>query len=366
MRGDIVRVGVVGLEPDRSWAARAHLPALRASSEFVLSGVANSSFESATRAAEATGIPRAFESVAEMAVSPEIDLIAVTVKVPHHAAVVQTAIAAGKHVYCEWPLGNGLAEAERLTQIAKEKGVLAVVGTQAVLSPEVEELTKLIEDGFIGEVLSTTIVARGGGWGGTIANERTDGYLLDRQFGATMLTIPFGHTVAALIKVLGNIDRVSSVLSTRRTTAMAADTKATLPVTAPDQVLVSGILANGAPVSMHYRGGMPRDGQGFLWEINGTEGDLRLTAPFGHLQLAPLSLTGVNGQEKAFQTLKVNLSEKDRKFENSGQRNVSRVYAAMVKDLRDGSHTAPTFEDGLTIHRVIAAVEDAAQQSRNI
>ena len=264
MRGDIVRVGVVGLEPGRSWAARAHLPALRAlSNDFVLSGVANSTFESATRAAEATEIPRAFESVAKMAASPEIDLIAVTVKVPHHASVVQTALASGKHVYCEWPLGNGLAEAEQLTQIAERSGVLAVVGTQAVLSPEVEELARLIEDGFIGEVLSTTIVARGGGWGGTIANERTDAYLLDPQFGATMLSIPFGHTVAASIKVLGDFDRVSSVLSTRRTTATAADTKASFPVTAPDQVLVSGILANGAPVSMHYRGGMPRDGQGF-------------------------------------------------------------------------------------------------------
>jgi hypothetical protein len=33
---------------------------------------------------------------------------------------------------------------------------------------------------------------------------------------------------------------------------------------------VSGVLTNGAPVSIHYRGGMARDGDGLLWEINGT------------------------------------------------------------------------------------------------
>jgi predicted dehydrogenase len=37
---------------------------------------------------------------------PGIDVGAVTVKVPHHREFVSAALAAGKAVYCEWPLGE--------------------------------------------------------------------------------------------------------------------------------------------------------------------------------------------------------------------------------------------------------------------
>jgi predicted dehydrogenase len=146
------RVGIVGLEPGRGWAARAHVPALRALSDsYEIVGVANTSLASAQRAAAALGLPRAFNDVAELVSAPEVDIVTVTVKVPHHLEVVKAAIEAGKHVYCEWPLGNGLAEAEELAELAKAKSILGVVGTQARVSPEIEYLKQLIMDGFVGE-----------------------------------------------------------------------------------------------------------------------------------------------------------------------------------------------------------------------
>jgi len=230
--------------------------------------------------------PRPFASVADLVASSDIDVVSVTVRVPYHLDVVKTAITAGKHVYCEWPLGNGLAEALELARLAKEKDVLGVVGMQACLSPEILYMKQLIADGFVGEVLSTTLIARGGGWGGEIPEKKSHAYLLDNTNGATMLTIPVGHALAGLQAVLGDVENVSAVLATRRSTAHVVDSGEKLPVTAPDQVLVSGVLTGGAPVSLHYRGGMPRDRAGLLWEINGTEGDLRITGPFGHLQFA--------------------------------------------------------------------------------
>ena len=93
------RVGIVGLEPGRGWAARAHLPALRALSDsYEIVGVANTSLASAQRAATALGLPRAFNDVAELVSAPEVDIVTVTVKVPHHLEVVKAAIETGKHV----------------------------------------------------------------------------------------------------------------------------------------------------------------------------------------------------------------------------------------------------------------------------
>ena len=360
-------IGIVGVEPGRSWAARSHIPTLRALSEtFDIIGIANTNKASSEAAAAATGLPRAFSDVAELVAAPEVDIVVVAVKVPPHLQIVKAAIGAGKHVYCEWPLGNGLAEAEEMAALARAKGVLGVVGTQARLAPEIEYLGHLIADGFVGDVLSTTLVARGGALqgGGSIPNKKTWGYLLDNSNGATLLTIPVGHTLAALRDVFGDIADVSSVLAVRRPAALVVDTGETLPATAPDQVLVSGVFASGVPISIHYRGGAARDGDGLFWEIHGTEGDIRMSGPSGHTQMVQLALTGARGEEKVFKSLEVPASYRAGWPEDVEPGNVARLYARMARDLRDGSRTAPSFEDAVAVHRIIAAIERAAESGR--
>lgn len=357
-------VGIVGVEPGRSWAARSHIPALRALSEtFEIIGVANTSKASAEAAAAATGLPRAFANLAELVAAPEVDIVTVAVKVPPHLEIVKAAIGAGKHVYCEWPLGNGLAEAEEMAALAQARGVLGVVGTQAHVAPEIEYLRDLITDGFVGEMLSTTLVARGGALqgGGSIPDKKTWAYLLDRSNGATLLTIPVGHTLAALRGVFGDFAEVSSVLAVRRPTALATDIGETLPVTAPDQVLVSGTFASGVPISIHYRGGAARDGDGLFWDIHGTGGDIRVSGSSGHMQMVQLSLEGARGDEKTFRPLEVPASYRSGWPEDVESGNVARLYARMAQDLRDGTHTAPSFEDAVAVHRIIAAIERAAE-----
>jgi predicted dehydrogenase len=360
------KVGIVGLQPGRSWAARAHIPALHALSDsYEIVGVANTSLASAQKAAAETGLPRAFANVAELIAAPEVDIVVVTVKVPHHLEIVKAALEAGKHVYCEWPLGNGLAEAEELAALARAKGVLGVVGTQARVAPAIEYLRHLITtDGFVGEVLSTTLVARGIHWGGfidSIVEKSIIGYVLDRANGATMLTIPLGHTLAALRDVFGEVAEVSAVLATRRTSTLVIETGEKLPVSAPDQVLVSGVFASGAPISIHYRGGLAREANGFFWEINGTKGDIRVTGFSGHPQMEHLSLYGVQDGETAFRPLELPASYRSGWPEDPVPGNVARLYARMAQDLREGTRTAPSFDDAITVHQVIAAIEKAAE-----
>ena len=66
------KVGIVGLQPGRSWAARGHIPALRALPErFEIVGVANTSLESSHAAAAAMGLPKVYaKQVAEMVSAP--------------------------------------------------------------------------------------------------------------------------------------------------------------------------------------------------------------------------------------------------------------------------------------------------------
>src|SRR4051794_28821592 len=104
-------VGFIGFEPGRSWAAVAHAPALRALPDYEIAAVATRRRESADAAAQALGLARGYDTAQDLIEDPAVDVVAITVKVPDHFPLVERALAAGKHVYCEWPLGNGLAEA---------------------------------------------------------------------------------------------------------------------------------------------------------------------------------------------------------------------------------------------------------------
>src|SRR3989442_10955999 len=141
-----IRVGIIGANPDRGWAAQAHIPALKSlSDDFEITALSTSRRESADAARKLFGVPLAFDNHQELVNNDAVDVVAVTVKVPYHLELATAALKAGKAVYCEWPLGNGLNEAETLAAPAKKKGVLAVVGLQARSSPAVAYRPDLLQ-----------------------------------------------------------------------------------------------------------------------------------------------------------------------------------------------------------------------------
>lgn len=354
-----IRVGFIGLNPGVHWAAMAHIPALQALPEdFVVIGVANTSLASARNAAEAFELPHAFENAQALVDSPDVDLVVVTVKVPHHRGLVTAALNAGKHVYCEWPLGNGLAEARELADLAEAKGVVAAIGTQMRVAPEVEYLRQLIADGYVGEVLSTTLIGSGGPWGGA-ETDAAHAYLYDKRNGATLLDIPVAHTIAGMREVLGYFGDLSARMIKRRDTMYVADTGETIPSTAHDQILIHGALESGAVFSIQYRGGLS-SGTNLLWEINGTEGDIQVTGDHGHGQIVQLSIRGANGDASELATLMPPASAYEGWPDNSVARNVARVYALVAQDIRSGTRSAPSFRDAVALHETIDAIERSA------
>ena len=119
---DKVRLGLIGASVSGTWSARSHLPALRASSDVELTAVCTTRADSAEAARRAWGARLAFDDWRRMIASPEIDAVAVVVRVPSHYAPTKAALEAGKHVYCEWPLGRTTAEAVELVALAQSNG----------------------------------------------------------------------------------------------------------------------------------------------------------------------------------------------------------------------------------------------------
>jgi predicted dehydrogenase len=234
--------------------------------------------------------------------------------------------------------------------------VLAVAGLQARSAPPVVYVRDLIRQGYVGEVLSTTLIGSRMGWGPTV--EPYNVYTNDKKNGATMLSIAVGHAADALSYCLGEVRELSATMTLGRKTFTIAKTGETRPMTAEDQVMVSGLLEGGAAFSIHYRGGVSR-GTNLLWEINGTEGDLQLTAAGGQAQIYDLTLRGGKGAQNSLEVLAVPEQYRWSTLQGPAT-NVAHAYARFARDYREGTHLCPTFDDAVTRHRMLDAIETAA------
>ncbi|MDP6876433.1 MAG: Gfo/Idh/MocA family oxidoreductase, partial [Alphaproteobacteria bacterium] len=246
---DKIRVGIVGatVTPGGSgWGANAHVPALQALPGYELKAVCTAHEETARASAESFGAELAFHDMTEMVAHPDVDLIAVVVRVPLHKQLVMAAIKAGKPVCCEWPLGAHLAEAAEMADAAKAAGLPTLVGLQAQSDPAVMYARDLVANGEIGDIVTVNLRVMVGA-----ITERGDGRIWQgiRVNGANPMTIPGGHSIDALCYILGEFAEVSARVATRIEMWKHAVTGEDFPVDAPDTVSAAGLLKSGAEVS---------------------------------------------------------------------------------------------------------------------
>jgi predicted dehydrogenase len=366
MPGSTLGVGIIGVSPVRGWAATAHIPALGALPNYEIRALSAHSAEDARAVGEAFGVSAVFSDHEQLVTHPDVDVVAVTVKVPHHRELVSAALAAGKAVYCEWPLGRDLDDARAMAALAAEQGVHTVVGLQARQAPAIEFVQVLLSDGYLGEVLSTTMVGLSV-LGDTLG--QPNAYMLDEANGANVLTIAAGHSLDILNHVLGEFADLSAVSDLRRPLITIEETREQIVKTAADQVAVIGTLTSGATASVHIREAVA-GGTGFLWEINGTDGTLRITADAAQPQIYPLTVAGAKGRnEPAELAVPAALTQRWlalSSLEGAPAYNVGRAYAAFAADMDNGTHTVPDFADAVRRHEVIAAIQRSAASGERV
>ena len=100
------------------------IPGIQRSRSGEVVAIASRDLARAQAAAAELGIPTAYGSYAELLADPDID--AVYNPLPNHLHVSLTleAVAAGKHVLCEKPIGLNAADAERLLALPKDRHVM--------------------------------------------------------------------------------------------------------------------------------------------------------------------------------------------------------------------------------------------------
>jgi len=178
-----------------------------------------------------------------------------------------------------------------------------------------------------------------------------------------------GHSLDTLNRVLGEFADLSAVSGLRRPLITIEETGEQIVKTAADQIAVVGTLASGATASIHIREAVA-GGSGFLWEINGTEGTLRVTADAAVPEIVPLTVAGARGpSEPAELAVPAPLTQKWpalTSLEGAPAYNVGRAYAAFAADIDNETHTVPDFADAVRRHEVIAAIEKSAASAERV
>ncbi len=359
---DKIRLGLIGASVRGTWSSRSHLPAVQASPDVELTAVCTTKADSAEAARRAYGARLAFDDYRTMIASPEIDAVAVVVRVPSHYAPTKAALEAGKHVYCEWPLGRTTAEAVELAALARSKRLVTAVGLQARVNPAVMHMKEQLDAGFVGEVLAVHVSLLREG---VLSRPSQRTWQRDAELGANTLTIAAGHTVDAMRFVAGDFARLSAVVATQAKQWLDTGTGTLLDVTAPDNVLLSGCLANGAVASVHV-GAIPFAGSGYRMEIYGREGTLVVTGEDSP-QLGRVLLHGAKrGDTLAPMPVPERLTIAAPGTPSGEAGNVGQMYALFARAIRDGTSRLPTFDTAVNLHRLIDAIGQASNDGREL
>ncbi len=359
---DKIRVGIIGANANYGWSKRAHLPALLEMPDFELAAVCTSRPETAEESRAFYGARLAFHDYTEMANHPDVDLVVVSVSVPAHHGMVTAGLQAGKHIFCEWPLGANTGEAVELAALARNKGVRTLIGLQARGGPALLRLKELVAEGYVGEMLACNMTMF---LPGLLQRGADRAWMADRSKGANSLSIASGHALDIFCQCVGEFRELSAQVSVQLGQWSAGDGKS-VDVDAPDNVVVNGTLENGAAASAHIAT-IPWNGSGWRMEVYGTEGTLSARSE-EMVQYGNVHLSGAQGAGQSLQPLEIpsRLSLAPEGAPPGEPYNVAQLYRIIGDAIRDGGEAQPDFDTAVERHRFLDLLQQSSDEGRRV
>jgi predicted dehydrogenase len=336
------------------------VPALTKLPETEIYAVCTAHADTAQAAADKYGVTRAYSDDKAMDADPQVEAALVAVRVPAHYVLAKNALDAGKHVYCEWPLGANTKEAEELAALARKMKMRTMVGLQRRASPAYLYLRELVKDGYVGQVLTVNMTMMGGG---VLTRTADRTWQRDVTLGANTLTITFGHAIDALCMVVGELTEVSAVVSTQVPQWYETDTKKYVDVTSPDNIMIQGRLEGGAVVTAHV-GVHPYHGSGYRFEIYGKDGTLAMIGGGEAGQEAKRRIMGGHKDDKTLQPLPVpeRLKWVPEEVRNTdASYDVGQMWVKFAEAIRTNTRIEPDFDSAVRRHRMLDAIVRASQ-----
>lgn len=357
-----IRVGIIGVG---NWARHGHLRVLNLLPQYHLQAVYSENRDRAEAAAGEYSITQVADSVDALVNNPEVDLVVVLNTAPQHEKTVHAAIAAGKNVYCEWPLTTTTADSENLLRLANKAGIRHIVGLQRRHALHNRYLQDLLQQGYVGKVRSVRMHVSMNYF--QAMRPKALRWTASEENFSSVIAIYAGHFLDMLFTATGWPVSVSGLMVSQFPRVTIKETGEVLESTAPDQLVLSGLLEDGGVISVHIEGGK-RNGSGVQIDITGDQGDLKITnrSAFGDVG-DDYVIEGAHGDNLAMQYLPIPDSYRRLPASSlpSAVLELAELYHVYAQDMADDTHAAATFEDALRLHQLLDAAKNGIQSPLN-
>jgi predicted dehydrogenase len=356
-----IRVGLVGIG---NWARYGHIPALRLLPEYEIVAVSSRNAQRAKQLATEYGIPNHFSAVSDLVAHRGVDLVAVLSPAPEHAVAVETAIHEGKHVYCEWPLTPSLEASAELLSLARSNAVGHCLGLQRTVGSSARYLRDLIAGGTVGQVRSVRMHVSVGSFGPT-RSYGLEWTLAAKNF-SHVLSIYGGHFMHMLFSVVGLPATISAITQTQFPTLTLTSTGESFPNETADEILVQGLLEEGALFQIQIEGGK-HNPSGVELDITGTEGDLRVrnTKAFAATEEDSIEVA-TGGSSWIPLQIPASYQTIPRSTLDISVQDLAHLYRGFAQELNGSAKRVPDFCDGVCLHRIIDSIERSSRNGQRI
>ncbi len=357
-----IRLGIVGASLERGWGKMTHIPAIQHLQEYELTAVCTSRKESAAATASAYGARYAFADYHEIVQCTEVDAITIAVRVPWHREIALAALAAGKHVYCEWPLAQNLEEAVEMVEAADASSLKNMVGLQGRFAPWVRYVRELVDDGTLGRIYNVHArLCIGHGY-----KRPGRAWAAKKKAGNHLLSIYVPHELELIFHTVGRLSEASVQVRTQFSQWHLPGEPEPIAADAPDNVALHGILASGAAFSFHAAF-IPAASTGWRLEVYGEKGTVIATSRSpGHSHVNRLEGALDGGKELR----EIEVPERFRLVPTDvpppPALNVAHAYLDFAQAIRDNRPVEPDFAYGLNTMKMLATFERSSEEGRRV
>jgi predicted dehydrogenase len=306
----------------------------------------------------------------------DVDVVDVCTPGDTHAEIAIAALAAGKHVLCEKPLANSVTEAEAMAEAARTaqaRGVRSMVGFTYRRVPAIKLARSLVAEGRLGAIRHV----RAQYLQDWLIDPRAPlSWRLDKErAGSGALGDIGAHIVDLTQYITGErITGVSAIMETfvkERPVAASFDGLAGTagegvgPVTVDDAAIFLGRFSSGALATFEATRFATGRKNAIRIEINGTDGSLAFD--FEDMNLLHLLETSDGAKTAGFRRILV--TEPEHPYVAAWwpaghllgyEHGFTHQAVDLVNAIAEGQDPEPSFDDGLNVQRVLAAVEDSA------
>ena len=316
----------------------------------VLHSVAASSAKSAARYRDAFGFAKAASDWTALVEDPGVEAVVIASPQAHHREIACAALALGKPVFCEKPLGASLDDSRAMVAAAKASGAVTMVGFNYIRTPASQYAYQLLQDGRIGEVTC-------------FRAEHTEDFLSDPATPANWRTVGdengcmgdlSPHIINCAHRMMGPIAEVNAMVET------VHETRGGAAVTNDDQAQILLRFESGVTGSLFVSRIATGRKMGYAYQIDGTQGAIRFD---GEDQNALWLYTREGPEaEQGFRKILTGPAHPDFLPFCQGPGHGTGYQDQIIIEAKDfltaierGENIWPTFEEGMEVNRVVTA-----------